>query len=50
VICPHATIEWKKAIERELIALRDCDTWTMVDKPVKCNEIDSKWVFKLKKN
>ncbi|PNF40752.1 hypothetical protein B7P43_G18365, partial [Cryptotermes secundus] len=45
----HAT-EWEKAIERELLALKDSDTWTVVDKPVKCNEIDSKWVFKVKKN
>lgn len=41
---------WKEAIEEEMRALLDNDTWQLVEKPGKCEIIDSKWVFKIKKD
>lgn len=41
---------WKKAIEDELKALEESGTWKEVNKPDNAEIIDSRWVFKIKKN
>ena len=41
---------WNEAIQDEMKALIDNDTWEIVKKPEKCEVIDSKWVFKVKKD
>lgn len=42
--------KWKEAIDEEMRALIENDTWKLVEKPDKCEIIDSKWVFKIKKD
>ena len=42
--------EWKKAIEVELQNLKEASTWDVVERPEGINVVDSKWVFRLKKN
>lgn len=42
--------EWQKAMELELKALNDNNTWDIIDKPKNCDVIDSKWVFKIKRD
>lgn len=41
---------WKKAIKEEIEALKENDTWTVIKRPEHCEPIDSKWVFKKKRN
>ena len=42
--------EWKKAIDVELENLKIAGTWDVVERPENTNVIDSKWVFRLKKD
>jgi hypothetical protein len=42
--------EWKKAIDVELQNLKEAGTWDVVERPSGVNIVDSKWVFRLKKN
>ena len=42
--------EWKKAIQIELDALKAAGTWELVERPTDTNVIDSKWVFRFKKD
>jgi hypothetical protein len=42
--------QWKAAIDVELENLRAAGTWDVVERPASSNVVDSKWVFKLKKN
>lgn len=37
-------------MKTEMEALKENDTWTVMKKPEKCELIDSKWVFKKKRN
>lgn len=39
---------WMEAVEDELQSLDENDTWKIVERPVNCNVIGCKWVFKLK--
>lgn len=41
---------WQQAIDAELKALSDNETWDIVDEPNDCDVIDSKWVFKIKRD
>jgi transposase InsO family protein len=41
---------WKEAIAKELAALRAAGTWKVVERPMHRNVVDSKWVFRVKKN
>jgi len=40
---------WKKAMEEELSALNENNTWDLVDRPSDCNVVKCKWVYKLKR-
>ena len=42
--------EWKKAIQIELDALKAAGTWELVERPTDTNVVDSKWVFRVKKD
>jgi len=42
--------QWTSAINDQITALRKNNTFEVVDKPIGQNIIDSKWVFKTKKN
>jgi hypothetical protein len=42
--------EWKKAIDVELENLKAAGTWEVVERPENTNVVDSKWVFRLKKD
>ena len=42
--------EWKKAIQIELDALKAAGTWELVERPTNTNVVDSKWVFRVKKD
>src|SRR5690606_37343441 len=43
--------EWKEAIDSELQSLIDNETWTPVDNlPPNAHAVDSRWVFKVKRN
>lgn len=39
---------WRKAMEEEMAALRQNQTWELVPKPVEVNPISCKWVYKVK--
>jgi len=41
---------WKRAMKIEMEALKENDTWVMMKKPDKCEIIDSRWVFKKKRD
>jgi transposase InsO family protein len=41
---------WKDAIAKELAALKAAGTWKVVERPMNRNVVDSKWVFRVKKN
>ncbi len=41
---------WEKAIEEELATLKKASTWRMEEAPPEANVINSKWVFKAKKD
>ena len=42
--------QWKDAIKVKLEALREAGTWEIVERPASTNVVDSKWVFRIKKN
>ena len=42
--------QWTSAMDDEIAALKKNNTFEVVDKPIGRNIIDSKWVFKTKKN
>jgi hypothetical protein len=42
--------EWEKAIQVGLDALRTAGTWELVERPPNTNVVDSKWVFRVKKD
>ena len=42
--------EWKKAIDVELQNLQSAGTWDIIERPSNVNVVDSKWVFRLKKD
>jgi hypothetical protein len=42
--------EWKKAIQVELDNLKAAGTWELVERPRDTNVVDSKWVFRVKKD
>jgi hypothetical protein len=42
--------KWDAAIRKELDALKSAQTWTIVERPPNRNVVDSKWVFRLKKD
>jgi hypothetical protein len=42
--------QWKAAIEVELENLQVAGTWDVVERPASTNVVDSKWVFRIKKN
>lgn len=41
---------WEQAISEEIKALKSNNTWTLVNRPENTPLIDSKWVFRLKKD
>ena len=42
--------KWRKAIDVELENLKTAGTWEVVERPEGTNVVDSKWVFRLKKD
>ena len=42
--------EWLKAVEEEVNAIKENDTWTLCDLPTGKKAIDAKWVFKVKRD
>lgn len=46
---PHAA-QWKEAMDREMKAHRDNETWKIIKKPTNEKIITSKWVFRIKRN
>ncbi|XP_058783385.1 uncharacterized mitochondrial protein AtMg00820-like [Vicia villosa] len=42
--------KWMKAMNEELKAIKDNNTWSLVELPQGKNEIDVKWVYKVKLN
>ena len=42
--------KWEEAIKVELATLKAAGTWTVVKRPENTNVVDSKWVFRIKKN
>ena len=47
--CPD-WLKWEEAIRKELKGLNDSGTWRLVKHPPNTNMVDSKWVFRIKKN
>lgn len=43
-------VHWKNAIDNEISALERNHTWTLVKRPENAYIIDSKWIFKLKRD
>jgi hypothetical protein len=43
-------LKWQEAIKVELATLKAAGTWTVVKCPENTNVVDSKWVFRIKKN
>jgi hypothetical protein len=43
-------LEWEKAIQVKLDALRTARTWELVERLLNTNVIDSKWVFYIEKD
>lgn len=41
---------WKDAIESELKAINENNTWTLVERPRNVNVLTSRWVFRVKEN
>ena len=42
--------EWQKAIKVELNTLKNAGTWEVIERPPNINIVDSKWVFRVKKD
>jgi transposase InsO family protein len=42
--------QWKAAIKVELANLKEAGTWEVVERPQNINVVDSKWVFRMKKD
>lgn len=42
------SLEWRKAMEEEILALKQNQTWDLVPKPGDVKPITCKWVYKLK--
>jgi hypothetical protein len=42
--------KWDEAVNKELTALKDAGTWSIVEKPEGVNVIGCKWVFRIKWN
>lgn len=42
--------KWQEAIQKELDSLKANGTWELVERPDNANVVDSKWVFRIKKN
>ena len=42
--------KWKEAIKKELDGLEKMGTWRLVKRPPNTNVVDTKWVFRIKKN
>src|SRR6202795_4458252 len=42
--------KWQGALKVELATLKAAGTWTVVKRPENTNVVDSKWVFRIKKN
>lgn len=42
--------QWKMAIEEEINSLNENETWTITDLPKEKTALDTKWVFKIKRN
>lgn len=42
--------DWRKAMDEELSALQENDTWKLVELPKGVKPVSSKWIFKLKMN
>lgn len=40
--------KWKRAMEEEMEALRENNTWILVDKPNNANILKNRWVYKMK--
>jgi hypothetical protein len=40
--------EWRKAMEEEILALKQNQTWNLVPKPEGVKPLSCKWVYKLK--
>lgn len=41
--------QWRKAMDIELKSLTENNTWDVIDKPENCDVIDSKWVYRIKR-
>lgn len=48
VIASSERKSWRKAMDNELEALKENNTWKIVSKPLNCRPIDCKWVFRQK--
>ncbi|CAL8117591.1 unnamed protein product [Prunus armeniaca] len=44
------SLEWTKAMQDEIDALRMQGTWELMPPPVNKNVVDSKWIYKIKRN
>lgn len=42
------SVEWQKAMEEEILALKENQTWDLVAKPKDVKPISCKWVYKIK--
>ena len=42
--------KWEEAIHKELKGLNNSGTWRLVKRPLNTNVVNSKWVFRIKKN
>ncbi|XP_071694223.1 uncharacterized protein [Rutidosis leptorrhynchoides] len=42
--------DWRKAMQEEIDALENNETWELVKKPEACKPVTCKWVYRLKKN
>lgn len=42
--------KWDDAVIKELTALKDANTWSIVEKPAGANIVGCKWVFRIKRN
>lgn len=47
--CPQAS-KWEQAMEEELSALHENETWTLCPRPPNRNIIGTRWIYKVKRN